>query len=387
MARRATEPDGTLPPAAPPMASQRAPEGEPGAADGLVDPRWRARRRRRAVRAADPASARPQGIRYAGSRAPKRGAAEPAAEPDTTAAAPDGPHEDYWDGNDAAQFAGLVYPAREAGAHPDAAAGHASGDSTGPAGDVDEHTVRDDDDTEAGGPAARREPAEIDEDAPPFATAPFATVPRLNRVRSMPVPPGRRRVAHAAQLAQRLTTRAVAMAAIPSPRPVRPSPSVVVADRDTGAPESASLSTAIASARRVTRSSAGSRSRNGNVPDGEPGLSRPDGRSPAAAPPREPRPLRPRRTEMRPEVPEPRRREQRVTGRMGGRVPVGMPGQPRLARPIKPSEIEDPPILERMHVNPEPHPRQVLHRSRLPARTWRERRGSPRRSRQQYSLT
>jgi hypothetical protein len=32
-------------------------------------------------------------------------------------------------------------------------------------------------------------PPEIDEDAPPFATAPFATVPRLNRVRATPVPP------------------------------------------------------------------------------------------------------------------------------------------------------------------------------------------------------
>jgi len=32
-------------------------------------------------------------------------------------------------------------------------------------------------------------PAVADEDAPPFATAPFATVPRLNRVRSTPTPP------------------------------------------------------------------------------------------------------------------------------------------------------------------------------------------------------
>lgn len=30
----------------------------------------------------------------------------------------------------------------------------------------------------------------VDDDAPPFATAPFATVPRLNRVRSTPTPPG-----------------------------------------------------------------------------------------------------------------------------------------------------------------------------------------------------
>jgi hypothetical protein len=40
------------------------------------------------------------------------------------------------------------------------------------------------------------------------------------------------------------------MAAIPSPRPVSPSPSVVVADSDTAAPDKASLSTSIASPRR-----------------------------------------------------------------------------------------------------------------------------------------
>jgi Protein of unknown function (DUF2637) len=186
MTRPATEPDGTLPPAAPPTASQRAPEGEPApptvSSPALARPA-----------PSEPAAARPQGIRYAGSGAQARpaepAAAEPAAEPGTTAAAPDGPHEDYWDGDDAAQFAGLVYPVREASARPDAAAGHDSGDSTGPAADVDDHTVGDDGDTETGGPAPGRGSTEIDEDAPPFATAPFATVPRLNRVRSTPVPP------------------------------------------------------------------------------------------------------------------------------------------------------------------------------------------------------
>ena len=45
-------------------------------------------------------------------------------------------------------------------------------------------------------------------------------------------------------------SRAVAIAAMPSPRPVRPSPSVVVADTLTEAPDSASLITFSASARR-----------------------------------------------------------------------------------------------------------------------------------------
>ena len=30
---------------------------------------------------------------------------------------------------------------------------------------------------------------DLEDDAPPFATAPFATVPRLNRVRVTPTPP------------------------------------------------------------------------------------------------------------------------------------------------------------------------------------------------------
>ena len=53
--------------------------------------------------------------------------------------------------------------------------GYVEGDSgNGPAGDEHPRTV----------------PGQVvDEDAPPFATAPFATVPRLNRVRSTPTPP------------------------------------------------------------------------------------------------------------------------------------------------------------------------------------------------------
>ena len=42
---------------------------------------------------------------------------------------------------------------------------------------------------EAGEQDRPAEVPEIDQDAPPFATAPFATVPRLNRVRATPVPP------------------------------------------------------------------------------------------------------------------------------------------------------------------------------------------------------
>jgi hypothetical protein len=180
MTRPATEPNEVLPPAAPPVASQRAPEGEP--APPTVSSPALARLAPSAPTApAEPAPARPQGIRYAGSGAPAPAVREPStteppaetntaetdtAERDAADAEPDGTDEDYWEGDEAGQFAGLVYPAREGNPGDDAPAGQGSD-----------------------GPAPGAEPHEIDEDAPPFATAPFAAIPRLNRVRSMPVPP------------------------------------------------------------------------------------------------------------------------------------------------------------------------------------------------------
>jgi hypothetical protein len=192
MTRPAKEPDGTLPPAAPPLASQRAPEGEP--APPTVSSPALAPVLSPPAPAAEPALARPHGIRYAGSGGAGRTGDEPsatesAAEPGATATEPDGPQEDYWDG-DAGQFAGLVYPAREGNPGAAAAGDRAdTGHGTHLAEDFDDHPAGDDNDTRASGPAPGGGPAEIDEDAPPFATAPFATVPRLNRVRSMPVPP------------------------------------------------------------------------------------------------------------------------------------------------------------------------------------------------------
>ena len=110
-----------------------------------------------------PAPARtPAGIRYAGGAAPRT------ARPD------------YWDAEEAGPYAGLVYQGHDEHADADAN-GHDSGgngDDTDGAGD-----------SASDQPAARRQPEELDDDAPPFATAPFAPVPRLNRVRSMPAPP------------------------------------------------------------------------------------------------------------------------------------------------------------------------------------------------------
>jgi hypothetical protein len=189
MTRSAAQPDVTLPPAAPPLASQRAPEGDP-APPTVSSPALAPVPPSAAPAAAEPAAGRPHSIRYAGGGASGRADGEPsAAEPGAAVTEPDGPHDDYWDGEDAGQFAGLVYPDREADPGSAAASGSGASDRTQPMEAFDDHPVGDDDDTEAGGPSPSREPTEIDEDAPPFATAPFATVPRLNRVRSMPVPP------------------------------------------------------------------------------------------------------------------------------------------------------------------------------------------------------
>ncbi len=139
----------------------------------------------------------PQGIRYAGNGVPGMAGKQQADEHEPA------PDEAYWDTEEAGQFAGLVYPAREDRPDPeddaddaDDSIGDAS-DASGAGGagesdDSDDGTDNSDDgtggsDDVAGDP--RRDPPELDDDAPPFATAPFAPVPRLNRVRSTPAPP------------------------------------------------------------------------------------------------------------------------------------------------------------------------------------------------------
>ena len=112
----------------------------------------------------------PQGIRYAGNGVPGMAGKQQADERD----APQ--DDDYWEPEEAGQFAGLVYPAREN--HPDAE------DAAGDSDDVD-----DSGDAKTDEPGPRKDPPDLDDDAPPFATAPFAPVPRLNRVRSTPTPP------------------------------------------------------------------------------------------------------------------------------------------------------------------------------------------------------
>jgi Protein of unknown function (DUF2637) len=120
----------------------------------------------------EPAATRPQSIRYAGKGVPWMAAKPQAAGRDTP------PAEDYWDSEDAGQFAGLVYPPREDGA-----------DLDDPAASDDDDADDEVSDAEPGQSPARKTSPELDDDAPPFATAPFAPVPRLNRVRSTPTPP------------------------------------------------------------------------------------------------------------------------------------------------------------------------------------------------------
>ena len=132
--------------------------------------------------------------------------------------------------------------------------------------------------------------------------------------------------------------RAVAMAAMPSPRPVRPSPSVVVADRDTGAPDSACAEHGDGLGPARPDLGPVPDHVDGDVADDVPGLGdQPRGLAQQRHPGRA-RPLGPRRTEVRAEVAEPGRGKERVAGRVGGRVPVGMPGQAGLARPFKPRQ-------------------------------------------------
>src|SRR5580692_8744372 len=68
---------------------------------------------------------------------------------------------------------------------------------------------------------------------------------------------------------------------------------------------------------------------------------------------------------MSAEITDPGRRQQSVTGRVGSGVTVGMPGQPGLPGPFKPRQMQRAPVLERVHVHPKSHPRQLIHRGSL----------------------
>jgi len=123
----------------------------------------------------EPAAVRP-GIRYAGGVSGRPGrplVAEP--EPNAGPAQARDDSADYWDGEEGEQYAGLVYTA---GADTALSANGADGPQEGTAAD-----------SATGSGLPRRRPPGSNGDAPSFATAPYGSIPRLNRVRSMPAPP------------------------------------------------------------------------------------------------------------------------------------------------------------------------------------------------------
>ncbi len=127
---------------------------------------------------------------------------------------------------------------------------------------------------------------------------------------------------------------------MPSPRPVRPSPSVVVPETLTGAPPRAADRAASASARPGRDPRAVADHLNGHVSDDEAGL----GQNPAGLAQKggaaRARPLGPVGAELPTQIAEAGRRQQRVAGGMGGHVSVGVAGQAGLARPQQAGQVE-----------------------------------------------
>ena len=144
----------------------------------------------------------------------------------------------------------------------------------------------------------------------------------------------------------------MAMAATPSPRPVRPRPSVVVAATDTGAPAAAD-SAASASSRRGPSLRPVADHLDGDVADdGTRRAARMRGRLGEQAHPGGAGQLGPVGAEVRAQVAEPGGREQRVAGGVGGDVAVGVAGQPPLTGPEQAGERQGAAVVgERVDVD------------------------------------
>ena len=174
-------------------------------------------------------------------------------------------------------------------------------------------------------------------------------------------------------------TRAVAIAATPSPRPVRPSPSVVVPLTDTGAP-TASESTACASARPRADLGRVAHDLHRHVADLEPRLAHQPGRLGQQGHPRRSGQLGPTGAEVRPEVADAGRREQRVAGGVRGDVGVGVAVEPALPGPEQPGHPQLAPATlggEGVHVDPDADPGQCAHGVSLAGARWRARHARP----------
>ena len=60
-------------------------------------------------------------------------------------------------------------------------------------------------------------------------------------------------------------------------------------------------------------------------------------------------------------IAKPGRRQQCIAGRMGGSIPIRMPGKTSLPRPLKPGKKQSAPHLKWVHINPKSNSRHVLH--------------------------
>ena len=158
---------------------------------------------------------------------------------------------------------------------------------------------------------------------------------------------------------------------MPSPRPVRPSPSVVVADSRTVAPPSAADSAASPSARRGPTFGRLPITWTATLPIVNPAAVTRRSVSPSRAAPEAPAHCGLGCPEVGPEVAEPGRREQRVADRVRGDVGVGVPGQPVLPRPLEARQGELTALSGvgvRVHVHPDPDQRQPVIAPVPPAR-------------------
>ena len=159
---------------------------------------------------------------------------------------------------------------------------------------------------------------------------PAEPAPALGRHRARRGSLGRPRAGPRLTVAGRVTSpcrtsSAVAIAARPSPRPVSPSPSVVVAATDTGAP-TAAPSASSASARRGPIFGSSPITCTATLAIRPPGAVTSRAVSASSTAPERAGPPRVGRAEHRAEVAEPGGRQQRVAQRVRGHVAVGVPG-------------------------------------------------------------
>ena len=138
---------------------------------------------------------------------------------------------------------------------------------------------------------------------------------------------------------------------------------MVVAVNDTGAP-SAPDSTSCASSRRVAIRGRSPITCTATFPMDQPSNEQPARGLGQQTDPGRAGPLRVPQPETGPQVTEPRRGQQRVTGSVRDDVAVGVSGEPAQARPKQPRDPAGPAGPERVHVHADADPGHLLQRGR-----------------------